>query len=263
MGIYNIRGESLLPDDIPQIKVPWVSAAHQGFSSSTVAPNTLQAFHRAFLNGANWIECDVRLTNDGGYIINHDATITVNGVTYTIANETTETLTNLVLSTDPKYGECKVTTLDRVLKLCAFTGMKANIDCKSIDPLTLSKAVIDNNMSGKSAYANMSVSDAEVILANDPNAGFIFNSADFSTWLAFLTEYHVRQKSFTWNYQTTLSAIENARHNGIGFLAAGTNASNYQSIMDLRPDMVEFIDSVDLKVINQQYLDSLDFGLNL
>lgn len=262
MGIYNIRGESVLPDYVPQIKVPWVSAAHQGFSSSTVAPNTLQAFHRAFLNGANWIECDARLTSDGGYIINHDATITVGGTTYTIANETTETLTNLVLSTDSKYGDCKIPTLDSVLKLCAFTGMKANIDCKAIDPQTLTKIVIDNNMSGKSAYANMSVPDAEVILANDPNAGFIFNSSDFSTWLSFLTEYHVRQRSFTWNYQTTLSAIETARHAGIAFLAAGTNMSNYQSIMDLSPDMVEFVDNVDLKVINEQYLDNLDLELN-
>lgn len=261
MGVYNVNGESLLQDSAPQIKVPWVSAAHTGFSTSTVAPNTLQAFHRAFLNGSDWIECDVRVTKDGGYIINHDPTVTVNGVTYTIVNETTETLTNLVLSTDVKYGECKIPTLESVLKLCSFTGMKMNIDCKSIEPQSLTKLVIDNGMSGKSAYANMSISDAEIILANDPNAGFIFNSADISTWLAFLTDYHVRQRSFTWNYQTTISEIENARKNGIGFLSAGTNASNYQVIMDLKPDMVEFVDSVDFKLLNKQYLDSINLGV--
>lgn len=261
MGIYNIRGESLLPDDIPQILTPWVSSAHQGYSSTTVAPNTLQAFYRAFQNGAEWIECDARLTSDGDYVIMHDPTVTVDGVTYTIANETSTTLTNLVLSTDPEYGECKIPTLESVLKLCAFSGMKANIDCKAINPQTLTKLVIDSNMSGRSAYANMSVSDAETILANDPNAGFIFNSQDFSTWIAFLDDYHTRQRSFTWNYQTTSAVIENARQHGIGFLSAGTNASNYQTIMDLNPDMVEFVDNVDLKLLNQQYLDNLDIGL--
>jgi glycerophosphoryl diester phosphodiesterase len=48
--------------------------AHRGASAS--APeNTLAAFERAFDDGADWIECDVRLTADGAPIVLHDATL--------------------------------------------------------------------------------------------------------------------------------------------------------------------------------------------
>jgi glycerophosphoryl diester phosphodiesterase len=48
--------------------------AHRGASAS--APeNTLAAFTRAFDEGADWIECDVRLTADGAPVVLHDATL--------------------------------------------------------------------------------------------------------------------------------------------------------------------------------------------
>jgi len=47
---------------------------HRGASAS--APeNTLAAFARAFDDGADWVECDVRLTADGAPIVLHDATL--------------------------------------------------------------------------------------------------------------------------------------------------------------------------------------------
>jgi len=54
--------------------------AHRG-ASARAPENTLAAFERAFDDGADWIECDVRLTADGAPIVLHDATLdrTTNG----------------------------------------------------------------------------------------------------------------------------------------------------------------------------------------
>ena len=106
MVVFDYKGN---PINTPIKKVPWVTDMHRGYTSATVAQNTLAAYHRAWLNGSDWIETDARLSSDGVYVVCHDATITVGGVTYTIAEETASTLTNLVLSTDPVYGECKLT----------------------------------------------------------------------------------------------------------------------------------------------------------
>jgi len=54
--------------------------AHRG-ASAHAPENTIAAFARAFDDGADWIECDVRLTADGVPIVLHDATLdrTTNG----------------------------------------------------------------------------------------------------------------------------------------------------------------------------------------
>jgi len=48
--------------------------AHRG-ASAHAPENTLAAFSRAFDDGADWIECDVRLTSDGVPVVLHDATL--------------------------------------------------------------------------------------------------------------------------------------------------------------------------------------------
>lgn len=264
MSIYDYQGNEItVGSDEPHLSVPWNSAMHRGYSSSTVHENTLEAFYRAYLNGANWIEVDARLSSDRVYISNHDATITVGGTTYTISSETAETLTGLVLSTDPVYGACHIPTLESVLKMCAYTGMSANIDCKAINASTLAKLVVDTGMSGRCAYANTSTTNATTILGIDPNAGFIFpySTSNLSTWGTALSDYHVRHRSYAWASSISNESLENTRAYGFRFLVSETNATNYAQKMAYAPDMVEFQDSVDSKTLNQTYLDNLDFGL--
>ncbi len=265
MAIYDYQGNvvSTGGSDDPHLTVPWVSSMHRGYSSSTVHENTLEAFYRAYLNGADWIEVDARLSSDGVYISNHDATITVGGTTYTIANETAETLTSLILSVDPTYGDCHIPTLESVLKMCAYTGMSANIDCKAITASTLAKLVVDTGMSGRCAYANTTTANATTILATDPNAGFIFpySTSNLSSWANAISDYHARQRSYAWSASISNEALENTRAYGFKFLVSETNASNYASKMVYNPDMVEFQATVDCKTLNQNYLNSLDFGL--
>ena len=263
MAIYDYQG-NVIPiggSDDPHLSVPWVSSMHRGYSSPTVHENTLEAFYRAYLNGADWVEVDARQSSDGVYISCHDATVTVGGVTYTIANETAETLTSLVLSTDPIYGECHIPTLESILKMCVYTGMSANIDCKSITAATLAKLVVDCGMSGRACYANLMSSSVGTILEIDPNAGFIFSYSYLTNFTNAIEDYHVRQRSYAWSSSISTEAIEATRALGFKYLVSETDASNYSSKMPYVPDMVEFKATANCKAINQTYLNSLDFGL--
>ena len=259
MAIYDVNGNAVAGTDAPHLSTPWVSSMHRGYSSSTVHENTLEAFYRAYLNGAQWIEVDARLSSDGVYVSNHDATITVGGTTYTIANTTAATLTSLVLSVDPTYGNCYLPTLASVLKLCCYTGMYANIDCKAINASTLAQLVVDSGMSGRVAYANTSSSNASTILSIDPNAGFIFSysSANIISW-SILPDYHVKQRSYAWSSSISNAALEETRAAGFKYMLTSVSSSTNFSY---NPDMVEFNASADCRSINTNYLNSLDFGL--
>ncbi len=254
VAIYNVNGETVDAGS-KELKVPWTSEMHRGYSSGTVHENTLAAFHRAWLNGADWIEADARLSGDDVYVVNHDATITVGGVTYTIAEETAETLTALVLSTDSTYGECRLPTLESVLKLCLYTGMNANIDCKAINAETLAQLVVDCGMSGRVAYANLYPSSASPILSVDPNAGFIFsyNSSNLTAW-ANVLDYHTRQRSYAWSGSVSYEALEATRALGFKYLQ---NEVNSTTNMHYAPDMIEFKVNADCHALNKSYLQSL------
>ena len=263
MAIYDIHGNVISSggSSDPHLTTPWASSMHRGYSSSTVHENTLEAFYRAYLNGAEWVEVDARLSSDGVYVSNHDASITVGGTTYTIASTTASVLTSLVLSTDPTYGNCYLPTLESVLKMCAYTGMSANIDCKVIDPTTLAQLVVDCGMSGRASYANTTTANAATILATDPNAGFIFAYSSLSTWASAISDYHVRQRSYAWASTISNASIEATRKQGFKVLVSEVNSSNYTTKMPFNADMVEFQASVDCKQLNEAYLNSLDFGL--
>ena len=241
-----------------KISVPWESDMHRGYSSPTVHENTIPAFYRAWKNGATMIEVDARLSSDGIYVSNHDATITVGGTTYTIANETADSLTHLVLSTDATYGDCCIPLLETVLNLCCYTGMKANVDCKQINPTTLAKLVVDCGMSGKVMYANTSIANAQTILATDPNAGFIFEYSEegLSAWATALTEYHTRQRSYAWSPNVSYDALEKTRSYGFKYLLAGVTTT---ALMSYAPDCVEFEATANCKALNDTYINSLSF----
>ena len=237
--------------------VPWKTDMHRGYTSSTVAQNTLPAFDRAWKNGADWIETDARLSSDGVYVCHHDATVTVGGVTYTIANETAATLTDLVLSTDAVYGDCTLPTLESVLKFCCYTGMCCNLDCKAINPTTVAKLVVDCGMSGRTYYANTSIEDAITILTVDPNAGFLFaySASNLTAWGEALQDYHTRQRSYAWSTSVSYEALEETRTLGFKYLLSEVSAT---TLMPYAPDCIEFKYHANCKALNQAYLDSLE-----
>ena len=253
-----MRGYDYNGNILPHEKsVPWLSDSHRGFSTQTVYENTLPAFYLAWLNGTDWIETDARLASDGVYVVYHNETVTVGGVTYTIANETSATLTALVLSTDPVYGDCKIPTLESVLKLALYTGMDVNLDCKAINTTTLAKLVVDCGMSGRVYYANTSVANASEILAIDPNAGFLFSysASNLTSWASALTDYHTRQRSFAWATTVSSAALEATRASGFKYLLSEVNST---TLMSFAPDVIEFVATANCGELNKAYLESLD-----
>lgn len=256
MTLYNYDGTIFWNDG--RVKaVPWKTEMHRGYSSPTVYENTLPAYYRAWLNGADLIETDARLASDGVYVVYHDAAVTVSGTTYTIAEETSETLTALVLSTDAVYGDCKIPTLESVLKLALYTGMSVNLDCKAINASTLATLVVNCGMSGRTMYANTNTANASTILSIDPNAGFIFNysASSLTTWSNALTDYHTRQKSYAWESTISNEALEATRKLGFKYLLSSVSTT---TLMSYAPDCIEFVATADSKALNQQYLDELD-----
>lgn len=252
MTVFDYEGNIV---NTPVISAPWVSSSHRGYSSATVHENTLPAYYRAWLNGANMIELDARIASDDVYVISHDATVTVGGTTYTIAEETSETLTSLVLSTDTTYGECKIPTLESALKLVLYTGMKVEIDCKDVDATTLAKLVVDCGMSGRTIYGGINQTNAATILTIDPNAGFVFGYENLQWWLNVLSDYHVRQKSYAWATSISEQMLEATRAKGFKFLLSEQSTINN---MHYVPDCIEFISTANINALNQSYIDSLD-----
>ena len=239
----------------PHYSVPWESDMHRGYSSSTVHENTLPAFYRAWQNGADWIEADARQSSDGIYVICHDPTITVGGVTYTIANETAETLTSLVLSTDAELGECKIPTLESVLKFALYAGIKVNIDCKSITPATLAKLVMDCGMSGKVVYFNATVAEVNALMLADVNSGYGFKYEQLNSWKDVITDKAIRQKSYAWANTVTYSALEATRSLGFKYLLSEVTNGN---LMSFAPDCIEFTSTTDSKKVNNSYIAALE-----
>lgn len=239
----------------PHYSVPWESDMHRGYASATVAENTLPAFYRAWKNGADWIEADVRQSSDGVYVICHDPTVTVGGVTYTIANETAATLTALVLSTDAELGECKIPTLESVLKFALYADIKVNIDCKAITPATLAKLVMDCGMSGKVIYFNATVAEVNALMLADVNSGYGFKFEQLNSWKDVITDKAIRQKSYAWANTVTYSALEATRSLGFKYLLSEVTNS---TLMSFAPDAIEFTATTDCKKVNNSYIAVLE-----
>lgn len=172
---------------------------------------------------------------------------------YTIASETYSTLQGLLLGTDAKYGGIHIGKLEDALKLCLYTGMRVNLDCKVITASTLAALVVNMGMSGRCSYANTTTSKATDIITVDANAGFIFPYADLSTWNDFLTKAENRCNSFAWGSLTT-EKLESVKAEGFKYLLNGVATIGSLSCI---PDMIEFNSNADIEAANKAYLDSV------
>ena len=115
---------------------------HRG--ASAVAPeNTLAAFERAFDDGADGIELDVRLARDGVPVVIHDATLRRTGSTRGIVEEMTSSeLREVEVGTwfnraNPKrarakYAEEQVPTLEMVFDLCRQRQGRIYVELKTV-----------------------------------------------------------------------------------------------------------------------------------
>lgn len=110
--------------------------AHRGLAAG-VPENTLAAFSAAVAAGADYIETDVHVTQDGVCVIHHDPVVRLGGTTWQIADEPYETLRAL----DVGAGESIPRLADA---LSAFPEVRFNIDVKTGDAAEpAAQAIID------------------------------------------------------------------------------------------------------------------------
>lgn len=106
--------------------------AHRG-ASGYAPENTLEAFRMAIEMGADGIELDVQFTKDRQLVVIHDETIDrVSNGHGRVVDYTLEELKQFTFNkTHPEYRDCRIPTLEEVLRLMKPTGMTVNIELKT------------------------------------------------------------------------------------------------------------------------------------
>lgn len=108
--------------------------AHRGFSGKYLE-NTMEAFQAAYEAGADGVELDVQLTQDGEVIIFHDATLDrLTNTTGWVAEWTAEELSNIRMLQSTSTGKklYKITTLKEYMEWVQDKDLITNIEIKSI-----------------------------------------------------------------------------------------------------------------------------------
>lgn len=257
-----------IEDDIDALKRPvkknWLTSAHRGFVDSVLKENCLAAYYNAYLNGADMIETDARLSVDGVLIANHDATVTGKNatgesVTYTVAETTANQICSLILSEDEKWGTQYVPTLSQVLHLAYNTGLLVNIDLKDgvKSAEAVAKLVLKNGMQGKVIYGlnGAGVEGINKILAIDPDARFIDIVGRYSGVEDSLVDRG--KKCFAYTSDISEASVNVIRENGYMLALIGLTASNFESAMKYHPDMCEYPHTSNFRVIEDSYFTNL------
>lgn len=257
-----------IEDDIAELKHPWkknwLTSAHRGFVDAALKENSLAAYYNAYLNGADMIETDARLSSDGVLIVNHDPTVTginANGetVTYTVAETPSSDICALILSSDDKWGVQRVPTLEQVLNLAYHTGLIVNIDMKN--GMNCVEAVVNLvlkcGMQGRVIYAlnGSGMVGINAILAKDPDARFIDSASHFLNTVSGFAERGKRCFAYTSNISA--DAVNAIRTGGCMVALISLNSSNFELAMAYHPDMCEYLHTSDFKAIEDSYFDKL------
>ncbi len=246
------------------MKKTWISSAHQGFVKDKMHSNTLSAIRLAAEKGADMIETDVRTTVDGVFIANHDAEVVGfdadgNKVTYEISKTHSEIIKNVILAPNDPYGVQYVPTLEEILKLAYFSGIRVNIDLKEgiLHAVDVAKTVCRCGMRGRVVYATNG-SGAECIkqiLKIDPNAMFIDTPSNFTKEkLLDIPDYPSRCFAYTGDFSD--ENIAKIRESGCMLAAISLNGNNALAAFKHNPDMAEYphysdFEAIDKKVLNE------------
>lgn len=241
-------------------KKAWLTSAHRGFVDSVLKENSLAAYYNAYLNGADMIETDAWLSSDGVLIVNHDPTVTGTNeagetVTYTIAETASSDICALTLSSDEKWGDQKVPTLEQVLNLAYHTGLIVNIDMKngytSVEKIV--DTVVECGMSGRVIYAlnGSGMTGINTILAKDPDARFIDAAPSFVNAVADYADS--RKRCFAFTSDLSAETVNAIREGGCMVALISLHSGNFETAIALHPDMCEFLHTSDFRTIEEEY----------
>ena len=244
-------------------KKSWLSSAHRGFVDSVLKENCLAAYYNAYLNGADMIETDARLSSDGVLIVNHDPTVTginENGetVTYTVAETPASKICALILCADDKWGTQYVPTLAQVLRLAYNTGLIVNIDLKdgTRSAEAVAKIVFAYGMQGRVIYAlnGAGMAGMSKILAIDPDARFI----DMVGRYYGAEDYAERGKRcFAYTSDISTASVNAIREKGFMLALTSLHSGNFVAAVGYSPDMCEYLHTSDFRAIEDAYFADL------
>ena len=249
-------------------KKTWLTSAHRGFVDVSLKENTLGAFYNAYINGADMIEVDARLTKDGILVCNHDETVTGIDpdtnvtVTYSIADTSSDVICSLILSNDEKWGKQTVPTLDSVLNLAYNTGLIVNIDMKNgyNTAEVITKTVLKSGMRGRVIYAlnGSGVASMHKILEFDSSAKFIDSLTNFTgVNLSDIEDY--RNKCYIYTSDFSEANINAIRETGCMLALISLNSDNFITAIKYNPEMCEYLHTSDFKSIEQDYFKDTNF----
>lgn len=103
-------------------------AAHTG--CGVYPDNTMASFEEGITFGADIVEVDVRITQDGIAILLHDDSPYLHSHTFEQLNNP-----DIRPLLDPIYKDHEIATLEQVLQLSASLGIKLNLDIKTVEAI--------------------------------------------------------------------------------------------------------------------------------
>lgn len=221
---------------------------HQGLASNTkhIPSNTLPAFLEALKAGFNGMETDCRKTSDGVWVLSHDASITgtVGGVTTTMAIDTSTLaqLKTVLLGTSADYGDTYIATLQEVLQVAAYTGMKMLLEYKGgSNPEGIAEVVMQTGTQGRVTYMCSHNYWAQ-IAAVDKHASFaeVFFSlgsvTDFSPYTSFLTGSNTVSLDYKADASSpNMENVRNAQKAGLSIDYWNISQNNHETMFDTNP----------------------------
>lgn len=243
----NARIGKLEPTSL-SFRKPFEIYMHQGLASNAkhIPPNTLPAFLEALKAGFDGMETDCRKTADGIWVLAHDASITgtVNGVatTMVIDESTLSQLKTVLLNTSDEYGGIYIATLQEVLQVASYTGMKMLLEYKSgSNPEGIAEVVMQTGMQDRVTYMCAHSYWAQ-IAAVDKHASFaevFFNLGgvtDFSAYTPYLNGHN----TISLDYQANASSpdFENvvaAQKAGLSIDYWNIASDNHENCFDTNP----------------------------
>lgn len=268
----NAKIENLNPISMT-FRKPFEIYMHQGLSSTSkhIPGNTLPAFLEAIKAGFDGMETDCRKTADGVWVLSHNADITgtVNGVTTTMTIETSTLaqLKTVLLDTSSEYGDIYIATLQEVLQIARYTGMKMLLEYKSgSNPEGIAEVVMQTGMQGRVTYMCSHTYWAQ-IAAVDKQANFaevFFNLGsvtDFSPYTPFLTGGNTVSLDYEADAsEPNMENVANAQKAGLSIDYWNVAESNHETVFDTNPRHIT-VNGTDVFQYLQTYLENKEAQL--
>jgi glycerophosphoryl diester phosphodiesterase len=255
-------------------------SAHRGTFYTGLPENSLPSFRLAGRLGYDFIECDVRVTSDGKFVIMHDTSINrtcktssygnISG-TVNVADTTLSALrSNYVLAADDPACRLPIPTLDEYLLAVKQTGSMAMVE---LEPMTNAQVqeVYDRCVSvmgkgrfcfnsgqyGELDYVRSIDSDVDLLYQTDP----IINTVSTIDGSTRNHPHNIWYSNYQGNYGTFTSAVVETYHSaGMRVGAWTVPADKYSAMCEMGVDIVNTNDiapSLSDAPVERRYFDHL------